>query len=187
MEANAEHQNQKEQVVVDRATSKLSDLWMKEDYWAIWLGLFLLLAGILIYFNNAPPEMNQKIAQANEVLASESARAPFKTVAWYQAVDAKKKLKAASSPIGKQIKYLTSKPHGWSSNPVHTLMMSEGAAAAKNEKGQAKYDAAKVKAAETLAAAQAAETAAMEAGFADETLLRPRKKPAPNPTTRFRG
>lgn len=170
MEANAEHQNQKEQVVVDRATSKLSDLWMKEDYWAIWLGLFLLLAGILIYFNNAPPEMNQKIAQANEVLAAESARAPFKTVAWYQAVDAKKNLKAASSPIGKQIKYLTSKPHGWSSNPVHTLMMSEGAAAAKNEKGQAKYDAAKVKAAETLAAAQAAETAAMEAGFADETL-----------------
>jgi uncharacterized membrane protein YadS len=27
-----------DQVVIDRASGQLSDLWKKEDYWAIWLG-----------------------------------------------------------------------------------------------------------------------------------------------------
>ena len=50
----AETQNPtKQEVVIDKATSKLSDLWKKEDYWAVWLGFFMLLVGIVIYFNNA--------------------------------------------------------------------------------------------------------------------------------------
>ena len=58
----AETQNPTNQeVVIDKATTKLSDLWKKEDYWAVWLGFFMLLVGIVIYFNNAPAEMNQKI------------------------------------------------------------------------------------------------------------------------------
>ena len=90
----------RDQVVIDRAAGKLSDLWKKEDYWAIWLGFLLLLAGVLIYFNNPPADMALKIAKANEILASEAGRAPFKTVAWHQATDAKKKLKAVDAPIG---------------------------------------------------------------------------------------
>jgi hypothetical protein len=33
-------------VVIDQARSQLSDLWKKEDYWAIWLG-FIILAAVL--------------------------------------------------------------------------------------------------------------------------------------------
>ncbi len=93
MEASTQP-NTRNEVVTDKATTKLSDLWKKEDYWAIWLGFIMLIAGIAIYFNNAPADMEQKISRANQTLAAESSKAPFKTVAWYQAVDAKKKLKA---------------------------------------------------------------------------------------------
>lgn len=158
------------QVVTDRAITKLSDLWKKEDYWAIWLGFLMLIAGMFIYFNNAPAGMEEKIQKANAVLAAESARAPFKTVAWHQAVDAKKKLKATGSSIGKKIKTFTSKPSGWSSNPVNALYLSEEAAAAKSEKAKPKADAAKVAEAAALAEAKAAEALAASAGFADPAL-----------------
>ncbi len=170
MVQNAKTSNTEADVVVDRGATKLSDLWKKEDYWAIWLGFLMLMAGMLIYFNNAPADLEQKITKANQILTAESSRAPFKTVAWYKAVDAKKKLKATGSPIGKSIKKFTSKPHKWSSNPLNTLMLSESEAATKKEKAMAKYESAKAKAAATLVAAKVAETAAAAAGFSNETL-----------------
>jgi len=161
---------QNDQIVIDRSGSSVSDLWKKEDYWAIWLGFFILLIGIIIYFNNPPADMRAKIDEANTTLAAESARAPFKTVEWYKAVDAKKKLKATSSPIGKTIKNFTSKPRGWKSNPIGAFVQGEEAAAAKNAKGKEKYEAAKAAADEALAGAMTAEEAAAAAGFADEAL-----------------
>jgi len=169
MEANTQP-NTNNEVVTDKATTKLSDLWKKEDYWAIWLGFILLIIGIAIYFNNAPADMEQKISKANQILSAESSKAPFKTVAWYQAVDSKKKLKATSSPIGKTIKTFTSKPKGWSGNPLNALIMGDSAAAAKKESAQVKYETAKQNAASALANAKTAEVAAEAAGFADEAL-----------------
>ena len=168
MAENAEPTNQ--DVVIDKASSKISDLWKKEDYWAVWLGFLMLLAGIFIYFNNAPADMRQKIDKANAVLAEESARAPFKTVGWYQAVDAKQKLKATSSPIGKSIKTFTTKPHKWTSNPLQAFFASDASFAAKKEAAVAKYDAAKAAEANSIATAKAAESAAAEAGFSNEGL-----------------
>jgi len=161
---------QNDQIVIDRSGSSVSDLWKKEDYWAIWLGFFILLIGIIIYFNNPPADMRAKIDEANTTLAAESTRAPFKTVEWYKAVDAKKKLKATSSPIGKTIKSFTSKPRGWKSNPIGAFVQGEEAADAKNAKGKEKYEAAKAGADEALAGAMTAEEAAAAAGFADEAL-----------------
>ena len=46
--------NENSNVVVDRAQSHWSDLWKKEDYWAIWLGFALLIAAICIFINGAP-------------------------------------------------------------------------------------------------------------------------------------
>ena len=113
---------------------------------------------------------DEKISKANATLKSESARAPFKTIAWYKAVDAKKKLKATGSSIGKKIKTFTNKPHGWKTNPVDSFVKSKATADAANEKGMPKYEAAKAKDAETLAAAQAAEKIAADAGYQDEAL-----------------
>ena len=163
-------EKESDEVVIERATGKLSDLWKKEDYWAIWLGFLLLLVGVLIYFNNPPAEMNQKIAQANAILAAEASRAPFKTIAWYQATDAKKKLKAVNAPIGKWIKSFTSKPHGWSSNPLDSFFLTKTAVDAKIQSATPKYEAAQAKLAATLATARAAEVTAAQAQFSDVTL-----------------
>ena len=38
-------------VVIVRSQAKLSDLWLKEDYWAIWIGFFILIAATLVMFN----------------------------------------------------------------------------------------------------------------------------------------
>ena len=163
-------EKESDEVVIERATGKLSDLWKKEDYWAIWLGFLLLLVGVLIYFNNPPAEMNKKIAQANAILAAEASRAPFKTIAWYQATDAKKKLKAVNAPIGKWIKSFTSKPHGWSSNPLDSFFLTKTAVDAKIQSATPKYEAAQAKLAATLATARAAEVTAAQAQFSNVTL-----------------
>ena len=168
MAENQESANQ--QVVTDRASSRLSDLWKKEDYWAIWLGFLMLIVGLIIYLPRAPEGMQAKIDQANATLAAESARAPFKTIAWHQAVDAKKKLKATNAPVGKWIKSFTAKPHGWKTNPLDAFYMSQAKVDAKNAAAKPKYDAAIAKEAEALAAAQQAQAAAATAGFSDAAL-----------------
>ncbi|MFH1580564.1 MAG: putative sulfate exporter family transporter [Pseudomonadota bacterium] len=161
-----------EEIVKDVGKWEWSEMWKKEDWLAIWLGFALLLLGLFIYLNNAPADLHQKIAKANETLVAESARAPFKTVAWYKAVDAKKKLKATSSPIGKKIKLYTSKPHGWKGgNVLNAFMMGKSEAEAKNQKAVLKHEAAKAKATAALEVAKTAEAAAAaEIGFTNETL-----------------
>jgi uncharacterized membrane protein YadS len=159
-----------DQVVVDRGGAKLSDLWLKEDYWAIWLGIVILILGLIIFLPQKPEGMQAKIDQANATLKTESARAPFKTIAWYTAVDAKKKLKATGSSIGKKIKTFTAKPHGWKTSPIDSFYKSQAAADAANAKAKPKYEEAKANKAEALAAAQAAETTAAGAGFSDVSL-----------------
>jgi uncharacterized membrane protein YadS len=159
-----------EEVVIDRPSASLSDLWKKEDYWAIWLGFLLLVVGLIIYLPQKPAGMSEKIEKANATLKMESEKAPFKTIAWYKAVDDKKKLKASSSDIGKSIKAFTAKPHGWSTNPLDSLVMGESAAVAKSEAGKAKYEQAKAKEEAALAKAQSAEEAAAAQSFQDAAL-----------------
>jgi uncharacterized membrane protein YadS len=157
-------------IVYDSGKGSLSDLWKKEDYWAIWLGFILLIAGMLIYFPKGDDAIKAKISNANATLTAESERAPFKTVEWYQALDAKKKLKATSSPIGKTIKKYTSKPKKWSGNPLSAFYLSADAAKAASAKGKVKYDAAKAQEATILGAAKEAQAKAAAASFADEVL-----------------
>lgn len=158
------------EVVRDVAKWEWSQLWMTEDWWAIWLGASLLIIGMLIYFPNRPEGLDDKIAKANTALAQEASRAPFKTIQWYKASDSKGKHKAASSAIGKKIKSFTSKPHKWSNNPAKALFMSSEEAEAKKAKAVKKYEAAKAKEAAAMTAAQTAQNNAEEAGFTDNNL-----------------
>ncbi len=148
------------------------ELWKKEDWWAIWLGFGLLVAGLVIYLPRGPEGLKEKAAKANDTLAAEQQRAPFKTVAWYHADDSIGKLKATDSGAGKWIKQFTSKPHGWKSNPVQAFYMSEEKAEENKQKAVAgaKLDEKKKDAAAALAAAEAAEKEAAAAGFEDKEL-----------------
>lgn len=157
-------------IVMDRAKSRWSDLWKKEDYLAIWLGFAILIVGMLLYFPRSPAGMNEKIAEANSTMEKEAETAPFKTIAWYKASDSKNKLKAASEPVGKHVKSFTHKPHGWKSNPIQAFLLGAERAEEKKAKTTAKYQKAKAKEDTALAESKTAEAAAKAARYEDKQL-----------------
>ena len=157
-------------VVRDVGKWEWSEMWKKEDWWAIWLGFAILIAGIIIYFPQAG-NMETKLKAAEAKYAEQAQRTTkFKTIAWYQLADAKKKPKARDIAAGKWLKKFSGKPKKWSSNPLDAFVMGKDKADAKNAKGMAKYDAAKAKEQEAFAMAQAAEQKAEAAGFNDAAL-----------------
>ncbi len=158
-------------IVVDQAQSSWSDLWKKEDYLAIWLGFLIIAVSLGAYFLFGPKaEFTDKIAAANQIQQIEAERAPFKTIAWHQAADDKKKLKGSSSAFGKFASHWTKKPGSWKDNPMDALIRSEAQAKAMNDKAMPAYEEAKAKLAASLTAAQSAEAAAAAAGFTDTAL-----------------
>lgn len=157
-------------IVIDRAESKLSDLWKKEDYWAIWLGFVLLIASIIIFINGAPASYKETIEQSNAIMKAEAEKAPFKTIAYIQAQDAKKKIAGTNLPAAKFIKELTATPSKWTSDPIGAFYVSKEEADAKNAAAKPKIEAAKAKLDAAFAAAQAAEKLAADAGYKDATL-----------------
>jgi uncharacterized membrane protein YadS len=158
------------EVVVDKAKSTWSDLWTKEDYWAIWLGFLLLIVGSIIYFNNQPSGMEEAFAKQNAVMEAEAERAPFKTVQYHEANLAKEKFKGKSTDIGKTITGFMNKPKGWKTNPLHAFIMNEERAAELNAKNMPKYEAAKAEADKARAQAIEAQQAAAAANFQDAQL-----------------
>jgi len=163
-------QNQDDQIVIDHGSSKLSDLWKLEDYWAIWLGFLILIIGLIIFLPKGSEEVNNKINETNNILQTESERAPFKTTAWYIALDTKAKLKATSTDLGKEIKKLTGKPKGWSGNPLDAFFMNEEETNLKKLNAEEKYLIAKDEEAKFLELAKFAEEEATAFNFTNEEL-----------------
>lgn len=173
------------EAVTDSTEGKISDLWKKEDYWAIWLGFFVLLVGVLIYFpmgesyyykDKKTKEIKTKhpkaeIEKQNSIIAQEKEH-PFPTVAFYEAKDKKKKFQAKKSIIGSTVKKWTGKPHKWTSNPLNAFYMSkEQAEAVKAESGVVKkYNDANSAAKTAHKTAKAADAKAKEAGYNDKEL-----------------
>ena len=77
-------------VVKDVGKWEWSELLKKEDWWAVWLGFALLIAGMLIYFPHSGT-MAGKLEEAHAKYGDAAKRTDkFKTIAWYQLYDAKK-------------------------------------------------------------------------------------------------
>ena len=155
-------------IVVDRAKSQWSDLWKKEDYWAIWIGFFILAVAIGTVFSGRQ-DLESKYDQYAAVMKAESAK-PFKTVEWYEASAAQKGLQGQKLASVKAIIDQLKTPARWQSNPLDALMMSQAQADKANEAVRPKVDAAKQAEAAALALAKDAETAAAGASFGDATL-----------------
>ena len=157
-------------IVIDDGRAKLSDLWKKEDYWAIWLGFILLAIGMYIYICQAPVDISKKVATQNQIMETESKRAPFKTIEFYTAQDAKKKINSRGSDTAKYISWLLALPGGWKDNPIDSFYISDEAAKAANQKAAAKAEKVKEKYDTALGAAKTAQQAAADANFADAAL-----------------
>ncbi len=160
-------------VVVDKAGSSWSDLWTKEDYWAIWLGLIFVFLGLYLYVFSYPAADKaasmEKIKAADVIMTAELNKATFKTVAWYDA-QASKKVKFKASAFGAELKNIMKGPARWSTNPMQAFVLDQATADARNEKAKPAAEAAKKKSAEARAAALEAEKAAEAASFKDEAL-----------------
>ncbi len=148
----------------------ISTLWKMEDYWAIWLGFALIVVGLALFLSQPPEGMNEKIESANAAMQAEADAAPFHTIAWYKADDAKKKIKASSEGYAKTIAKWTSKPHGWKHNPIDAFLFSQEQADTKKASAMKKYETKQAETKTALASAQTAEGAAKAANYQDESL-----------------
>ena len=156
-------------VVVDDGRAKFSDLWKKEDYWSIWLGFAVILAGVFLFVVQAPTDFPAKFDKYNAIMETESAK-PFKTIEYYEAQDAKKKLRARDSAAGKNISWLLARPGKWETNPMDAFLLSGDAAAAANAAASEKAALAKSKTATLLEEATVAQAAAADAQFQNQDL-----------------
>jgi uncharacterized integral membrane protein (TIGR00698 family) len=161
---------EKSEIVVDRGKWEWSELWKKEDWWAIWLGFLVLIVGLIIFLPRPPAEMHEKLARADATMAAEDARAPFNTIEWHQANDTKSGLRARNEPHGKVIAKWLQKPSRWSGNPLDSLYRSEAKAAEIRAKAQPAFEEAQEKTKTVLATAREAQAAAAAAGFQDRQL-----------------
>ena len=149
-------------IVVDDGRAKWSDLWLKEDYWAIWIGFFIIIVTGLIMMNGRD-EIAAKIEKQNAIIAAEKAK-PFKTIELIDAQAAKKGITGAKLPAAKTFISYLGKPGKWSGNPMDSFISHKNAA----KEPAAKEAAEKAKAAK--AAAKVAQDAAAAANFQNAEL-----------------
>lgn len=162
-------QEKNSDVVIDRGKSEWSDLWRKEDYWAIWVGLFCMLVAIYLVFSNSAP-LEKKFTELGNVMQAESSK-PFKTIEWYKAQAAQKKISGATDiPILKEIIDWTKTPARWKSNPMESLILTKAAADEKNASILPKLEAAKAAEKEALDKATEVQKLAADANYADTAL-----------------
>lgn len=157
-------------VVVDDGRAKFSDLWKKEDYWAIWLGFAVLIVGYFLFCAQVPEKFAQTVEKSNMVMKAEAEKAPFKTIEFYTAQEAKAKLRARDSVEGKAIATYLARPGGWKSNPLDSFLVNKETVDAANAAAKPKADEAKAKVATALGLAQAAQAAAADADFKNGEL-----------------
>jgi len=158
------------EVVVDVASTKLTDLWKKEDYWAIWLGMLILAVGLLIFMPRPPADMQSVLEKNNQVMKLEAQRAPFNTIAWHKATSEKRKLRATNEAYAKKLKDYLDAPYDWKANPLEALYLYPEKAKNRSEAAKEAYEKSKVAVAQALEMARNAEDAAAQSDFADTDL-----------------
>lgn len=165
----AKSKAEQDYVVIDSGKTSLRDLYTKEDWMAVWMGFIILIVGLLIYVPN-PPEKAAEIPKYNAIMKEEAAKAPFKTIEWYNASSSKRGIRARDSETGKTIQNFLAAPSGWSNNPLDALYRSKEAADAMNAPHKEAADKAKGDEDTALAAAKVAQAAAAVALFKDASL-----------------
>ena len=145
-----------------------SDLLKLEDYWAIWLGFFLLMGGLILFTGLSKPDaMESRFSSINRSLDQAASLAPYKTIEYYQAVDAKGEIQARKEPVGQLIGKLVAKPKRWVSNPLQSFYSP---AQSPKEVDLAEANEMATIAKGLLEKAEAAHAEAKAGGFADVQL-----------------
>lgn len=155
-------------VVIDRGKASWSDLWKKEDYWAIWIGFFIIAVALCIVISNKQ-DFSKKFEEQAAIMKAEAAK-PFKTIEWYEASAKQKGLAAQKLPAMQAIIKNLSSPARWTSNPMQALVFSKEDADKANEKVKPAVDKAKQEEAQALETAKDAQAKAAAASYNDSSL-----------------
>ncbi|MCP3943687.1 MAG: putative sulfate exporter family transporter [Desulfobacteraceae bacterium] len=157
-------------IVVDQGRWEWSQMWKKEDWWAIWIGFFILIAAMFVYFPHSG-EMKEIINKAMVKYGQDDRRtSAIKTIAWYKMSDAKKKAEVRKIPAGKWLTSFAAKPHGWKDNPMDAFFMGKEKADAKAASARGRYLKKKIVEEISFAVAFGAEKIAQTAGFTNAAL-----------------
>ena len=109
-----------------------SKLLTSEDYWAIWIGLFFLIFGVIVYILIGRNTIGEEVIKNHDIFIEQSHEAPFKTIAGYKAEDQKTLLTGANTQLGKGISNLLSKPKSWKEHPLTSFYKMEKEPASSN-------------------------------------------------------
>lgn len=144
-----------------------SELLKTEDWWAVWLGFAILLAGAALFFSQAADVKS-------ELRGTESLHAAppdgFKTVAWHKLSDGRAAVKAKNSPAGKWLARFAGKPRKWSDNPLESLFLGETQAEVRRASATVKLNRARAAEKTALESALAAEREAARSNFNNPLL-----------------
>jgi uncharacterized integral membrane protein (TIGR00698 family) len=167
----AEQTQKQPEYVVDQAKWEWSELYKKEDWWAIWLGFIILLVGLIIFLPRPPADMDQKLSQAQALRQAEEARTTaFETIEWHKANDTIGGLRARNEPYGRTISKWLSTPGRWANNPIESLILSESRAAEIRSNAQPAHAEAQEKTKAALARAEEAQAEAAAFNFQNTEL-----------------
>jgi uncharacterized integral membrane protein (TIGR00698 family) len=159
-----------EDFVIDQQRWRWSELYKKEDWWAIWLGFLILAAGLFIFLPRPPQDMHRQLESAESAMAVEAARASFHTIEWHLANDRKSGLRARNEPYARTIGRWLEQPGRWSTNPIEAIYLSEAAAAQRRAAAEPAYERAQETTREALADAEQLQALAATAAFQDPAL-----------------
>lgn len=157
-----------ESIVIDRAKSSWSDLWKKEDYWAIWVGVAIVLLSIFMILP-AKSEFIQKIQTQNEIIAIEKEK-PYETVALIEAQKAKKAVMGGALPAMKEFKSYFATPKKWNGNILDSMVLSQAQADKENAALLPKVEEASAAASLAKEVAVTADKLAADANYQDAQL-----------------
>ncbi len=149
---------------------KWSVLWTTKDYWPVWIGFSLIIFTLLMNSSDSQDEIIEEISWANAVMQTEQAKAPFKTVGWYEAFENKAAAMASDKETEKVLQQMTATPHQWEKNLWTAFYQNEFQAYTKNQQALKSYKEEKKKAAIALSYALHAENRAASVRFSDPAL-----------------
>jgi uncharacterized membrane protein YadS len=156
--------------IPEERPSEWSLMLRGEDWWSVWLGMLLLAIGMLIFLPRPPADLDAKIEKLSATMKSEEARAPFRTIAYWETEGALNRMRARDAEPGKTIGTYLATTARWKDSPLEAFYLSEADAAKRAEAAKPRREAALAKQKTAKEKAKASEDAAAAAGFKDAAL-----------------
>jgi len=154
-----------------------SFLWKSEDYWAIWLGSFILIVALIIFLGNPPDNMRGIFQETNATMEYEVnrfAEAPeyteFRTIAWWNAHDAHGRVQGRNTDVAQIFMSRLGRVFRWENNPIDAFVRNQAWVDQRNEANYERWQNSIIARDEALAYAEEAEAAAAAVNFTDAAL-----------------